>query len=250
MLIERFTIGIGLLCVILALISGCRSGSNAPVSSIGEQNRSSSGYHVVSKGETLYSISFVYGIDYREIAAANKIQFPYTIFVNQRLRIEDVRPPTSTKVVVKQPSKKAPASGATEQGNRNQRSNVEWQWPLRGEVISQFSLSGEVNKGIDIRGKLGGSVNSAADGVVVYAGGGLRGYGKLVIVKHNDHFLSAYGNNREILVKEGDQVKSGQAVAEVGSSGKNVEMLHFQIRRDGKPEDPLIYLPKEPFVTL
>jgi len=100
-----------------------------------------------------------------------------------------------------------------------------------------------VNKGVDIRGKLGESVTSAAAGTVVYAGGGLRGYGKLVIVKHDNHFLSAYGHNRTILVKEGDKVKGGQVVAEIGSSGPNQEMLHFEIRKDGKPEDPLNYLP-------
>ena len=108
-----------------------------------------------------------------------------------------------------------------------------------------FSTTGKVNKGIDIRGGLGESVAAAADGVVVYAGGGLRGYGKLVIVKHNDHFLSAYGHNRAILVKEGEKVKGGQVVAEIGSSGPGKEMLHFEIRRDGKPEDPLLYLPKK-----
>jgi lipoprotein NlpD len=110
-------------------------------------------------------------------------------------------------------------------------------------VILAFSTTGRVNKGVDIRGRLGESVAAAADGVVVYAGGGLRGYGKLVIVKHNDHFLSAYGHNRAILVKEGEKVKGGQVVAEIGSSGLNQEMLHFEIRRDGKPEDPLLYLP-------
>ena len=104
-------------------------------------------------------------------------------------------------------------------------------------------MTGKVNKGVDIQGELGESVHNAADGVVVYAGGGLRGYGKLVIVKHNDRFLSAYGHNRAILVKEGEKVKGGQIVAEIGSSESNLEMLHFEIRKDGKPEDPLIYLP-------
>ena len=111
-------------------------------------------------------------------------------------------------------------------------------------MVNSFSLNGRINKGIDIRGKLGDKVRAAADGVVVYAGGGLRGYGKLVIVKHSDSFLSAYGHNRKIQVKEGDRVKGGQVVGEVGPSSSKQEMLHFEIRRNGKPENPLLYLPR------
>jgi lipoprotein NlpD len=129
---------------------------------------------------------------------------------------------------------------------RSQASNLRWRWPVAGQVVNAFSLTGKVNKGVDIRGKLGESVFAAADGIVVYAGGGLRGYGKLVIVKHNDKFLSAYGHNRAILVKEGEKVKGGQVVAEIGSSRSNQKMLHFEIRRNGKPEDPLLYLPGRP----
>ena len=113
-----------------------------------------------------------------------------------------------------------------------------------GEIVAGFALSGKVNKGVDLRGKLGESVLSAGDGVVVYAGGGLRGYSKLVIVKHSDRYLSAYGNNGAIYVKEGDKVMAGEKIAVIGSSGSKIETLHFEIRRNGKPENPLTYLPK------
>ena len=106
-----------------------------------------------------------------------------------------------------------------------------------------FSLKKNINKGIDIKGKAGQRVSAAADGMVVYAGGNLRGYGKLVIIKHNESFLSAYGNNQEILVREGEQVKGGQMVAKVGTTAGKVEMLHFEVRLNGRPEDPLKYLP-------
>mgnify|MGYP002527193347 FL=1 len=107
-----------------------------------------------------------------------------------------------------------------------------------------FRSTNPVNKGIDIAGKRGQIVVAAADGVVVYAGGNLRGYGKLVIIKHNDNFLSAYGNNETMLVKEGDKVKAGKSITRVGSSAASTEMLHFEIRRDGKPENPARYLPR------
>jgi lipoprotein NlpD len=101
-----------------------------------------------------------------------------------------------------------------------------------------------VNKGIDIQSKSGTAVHAAAPGKVVYAGGNLRGYGKLVIIKHDEHFLSAYGNNRKLKVAEDDQVVQGQIISEVGMTAADIEMLHFEIRRDGKPEDPGKHLPK------
>ena len=233
---------VGLSLLILS-ISGCMTrGVYVPVSSAGVSSEGKGKVHIVTKGETLYSIAFRYGLDYRHVAVANGIKPPYTIYVNQKINLtrghsENLRAPQKS---VKKKSRK---SRRISQSQKSQPSNIKWHWPLDGEVINGFDLTGNVNKGVDIRGRLGESVNSAADGVVVYAGGGLRGYGKLVIVKHNDRFLSAYGHNRAILVKEGDKVKGGQVVAEIGSSGADQEILHFEIRRDGKPEDPMIYLP-------
>ena len=117
-----------------------------------------------------------------------------------------------------------------------------WQWPARGEVVTSFSRSG--GKGIDIAGSFGQAIVAASDGEVVYSGSGLIGYGQLIIVKHNKRYLSAYAHNNKILVKEGDTVKGGQRIAEMGRSGSNRALLHFEIRRDGKPIDPVRYLPK------
>ena len=116
---------------------------------------------------------------------------------------------------------------------------MSWQWPIEGEVTSKFSLSGKVNKGIDVRATAGNAVRAAADGSVVYAGGNLRGYGKLVIVKHDATFLSAYGNNEALTVKEGDTVTKGQEIGRLGGD----QVLHFEIRRGGRPEDPEQHLP-------
>jgi len=124
------------------------------------------------------------------------------------------------------------------------RSASGWSWPANGAVIGLFSSNNSLNKGIDIAGELGQPVFAASDGAVVYAGSGLRGYGELVIIKHNDTYVSAYGHNRRLLVREGQQVKAGQTIAEMGSTGTDRVKLHFEIRRQGKPVDPQQYLPK------
>lgn len=121
---------------------------------------------------------------------------------------------------------------------------MSWNWPASGPVIERFSITGTVNKGIDLAGRKGEPVLATADGKVVYSGTGLVGYGNLVIIKHNDVYLSAYGHNSRLLVNEGQWVKAGQKIAEIGSTGTNRDKLHFEIRRHGKPVDPLQYLPK------
>jgi lipoprotein NlpD len=120
-----------------------------------------------------------------------------------------------------------------------------WKWPAQGKLIRGYSTTGTVHRGIDLKGKLGEPVYAANSGVVVYAGSGLKGYGNLVIVKHNEYYLSAYGHNSELLVSEGDKVKSGQQIAKIGDTGTNELKLHFEIRRDGKPVDPTRLLPKQ-----
>ena len=121
-------------------------------------------------------------------------------------------------------------------------SGVSWSWPVDGTVIGRFN-SGDAIPGIEIAGHAGDPVRAAADGVVVYSGNGLVGYGELVIIKHNDSFLSAYGHNRKRLVKEGERVTAGQRIAEMGSTGATRNELEFQIRKNGNPVDPLTYLP-------
>lgn len=206
----------------------------------------SSGNYVVRKGDTLYSIAFRYGLDFKSLARVNRIGPPYTIYANQVLRLrgsasasteKDRGPSTSSKKPAR--TIKSPPVPDTPKGPV-----VGWRWPLKGGVIEKFGAGNPPNKGIDISAERGSRVVATADGVVVYAGGNLRGYGKLVIIKHNENFLSAYGNNEKLLVSEGDSVKAGKAIARVGRSAANVDMLHFEVRRNGKPVNPLVYLPK------
>ncbi|MBM94717.1 MAG: peptigoglycan-binding protein LysM [Oceanospirillaceae bacterium] len=120
----------------------------------------------------------------------------------------------------------------------------QWNWPASGKIVAKFSSAEPVNKGIDIAGKAGDPIAAAASGTVVYAGQGLRGYGNLVIVKHDDVYLSAYAHAQKILVKENQSIKAGQSIAEIGSTGTDSVKLHFEIRKNGKPVDPLYFLPK------
>jgi lipoprotein NlpD len=122
-------------------------------------------------------------------------------------------------------------------------SNWRWQWPTTGRVVKRFN-STSLFKGVDIQSHPGAPVVVAAPGVVVYSGSGLRGYGKLIIVKHSDVFLSAYAHNRKIFVREGQELKGGQKISEVGGDPSDKKRLYFEIRKDGKPVDPLRYLPK------
>lgn len=140
--------------------------------------------------------------------------------------------------VVPAPAPAAGTSAAASSGDEG----VDWIWPAKGKLVTGFSDTANL-KGIDIAGTAGQPVIASASGRVVYAGSGLRGYGKLVIIKHNNTFLSAYAHNREILVKEGQQVKRGEKIAEMGSTDTDQVKLHFEIRRLGKPMDPLKYLP-------
>lgn len=232
----------GLVLLLLVIfITGCAG--LPPIYNTG----GASGTYVVRKGDTLYSVAFRYGLDYKSLAKINGIRPPYTIFVDQAIRLrgsarlpEKDSGPVATKSTSRPSQKSAKTSRAPSASGAPVAS---WRWPLKGEVISRFSLVQPVNKGIDIAGDKGDAVTAAADGVVVYAGGNLRGYGQLVIVKHNDNFLSAYGNNERLLVKEGAKVKAGKSIARVGKTAADVEMLHFEVRRDGKPVDPLKYLP-------
>ena len=148
--------------------------------------------------------------------------------------------PTSNKTVTKPIAKSHPKPTST-----RYVAAVRWQWPAHGKVIKTYSNKGNAsNKGIDIAGKRGQSVNAAAAGKVVYCGNGLRGYGRLVIIKHNTAYLSAYAHNDKLLVKEGQMVKAGQKIAQMGSSDARRVQLHFEIRKQGKPVNPLRYLPK------
>jgi len=120
---------------------------------------------------------------------------------------------------------------------------VHWRWPAKGALLDRFAAGDATKQGIDIAGNAGEPVVAASDGVVVYSGSGLVGYGELIIIKHSDEWLSAYGHNRKRLVQEGQRVKGGQPIAEMGSTGAPRDELHFEIRRNGRPVDPMQYLP-------
>jgi Membrane proteins related to metalloendopeptidases len=154
----------------------------------------------------------------------------------------DARPPSASAIAAA-PSTNAPGPAATPpSAATGDGDELAWAWPAKGKIVAGFSETSNL-KGIDIAGTAGEAVRASAPGRVVYAGSGLRGYGKLIIIKHNATFLSAYAHNREILVKEGQQVTRGQKIAEMGNSDADQVKLHFEIRRHGKPVDPAKYLP-------
>ena len=212
----------------------------------------------VLRGDTLFSIAFRYGLDYRRLAAANGIAPPYTIYSGQLLRLAEADPPAArgparaagvspprrdSGVVSARSSAPAPAAvspGASPTAADNPPVTG-WRWPAAGALQRRFD--GARHKGIDIGGKRGADVRASADGRVVYAGSGIAGYGLLLIVRHNDEYLSAYGHNDAVLVEEGDRVAGGQPIARMGSSGTDAVKLHFELRRNGRPIDPVRLLP-------
>jgi lipoprotein NlpD len=242
--------------IAFVFLAGC--GQNwAPVDDINRANEKLSGIHIVQTGETLYAIGWRYNRDFKELAAANNIEPPYVIYAGQEISLKPATvqaaapissttvsttaatTPQESKPVVQQQQAVVAPKPASPQPMVMKSGNVQhWQWPVKGSVIANFAQI----KGIDIAGVEGQEIQAAADGQVVYAGSGLRGYGQLLIIKHNEQYLSAYAHNSQLIVKEGDWVKIGQAIAKMGSSGTNRVKLHFEIRKDGKPVDPLKYL--------
>lgn len=215
---------------------------------------------VVKRGDTLYAIAKANGVQMRDLAGWNGIPAPYTIYPGQRLKlypggaVASARPaPPSgstvrgSKAATTTTASKPVASTATKPAAppvAPVASNLKWRWPADGQLISRFVAGEPTKQGIGIAGSSGAAVRAAGDGVVVYSGSGLVGYGELVIIKHNDEWLSAYGHNRKRMVNEGQLVKVGQQIAEMGRSGAPRDMLHFEVRYNGKPVDPLQYLPK------
>jgi len=221
------------------------------------------GLYRVRRGDSLHVIAFRYGLDWRDIAAWNGIRSPYTIFPDQVLRLKPSprtasRPAATNQTMGKvgatsQPSGKtgataarpaAPPPAPNGQGAAAQPSGS-WVWPVQGRLLRTFKPGDPARNGLDIAGREGQAIRAAAPGDVVYSGNGLIGYGELVIVKHSEQVLSAYGHNRKRLVSEGDRVEQGQQIAELGRNGRNEQILHFEIRVSGKPVDPLNYLPKQ-----
>jgi lipoprotein NlpD len=227
---------------------------------------------LVGKGDTVYRIATTHGVSPLDLAVWNRIPPPYTIYPGQRLRLtapgarradparNDVArndPPrvagTPPKPPATRPSAgtppattppKPPTQPPTQPPVPPPDAAFDWRWPADGAIVGRFAAGDPTRQGVDIAGKSGSPVRASADGVVVYSGAGLVGYGELIIVKHNEQWLSAYGHNRARLVNEGQRVKAGDQIAEMGRSGAARDMLHFEIRYSGKPQDPLLALPK------
>jgi lipoprotein NlpD len=308
------------LSLVVLLVGGCASTGPAPVEDLSLGNQRSTtratprlaqeaDRYRVERGDTLYSIAFRHGVDYRELAQWNGIDAPYTIYVGQELRLANAPratsaqattprastsvahapssappatrpaspstpmptpfepvaagsastpthasapttvasavpapPPMAAQAPPKAPIASPPAAPPAREPVAN--GEIAWRWPADGRIVAGYVAGDQTRQGIDIAGKAGDPVRAAADGTVVYSGNGLIGYGELIIIKHSPAFLSAYGHNRKRLVKEGDRVKSGQLVAEMGSSSASRDSLHFEIRRNGKPANPIDYLPR------
>ena len=310
-----------LLAGLAGFLSGCGAGAIAPVQSPAEPTiPGRAREHLVGREDTVYSIAWRFGVDYRVLAGANSIREPFTIYPGQRLLIPepgDVLPPdpepgpapaapavqapgtgpapaaqgpavqgptvqsdvsvqgidapsapvvtplppsppepmpsttpqpatpppgeAAAEAAPPPPPKPPPKPGALPPLAARTVAGVSWMQPTQGKTIGSFGRGG--NKGLDIAGRFEQPVRAAARGQVVYAGSGLVGYGKLVIVKHNARLLSAYAHNERLYVGEGDEVAGGQHIADMGRSGKGRAMLHFEIRRDGKPVDPVRFLP-------
>lgn len=235
-------------------LAGCGANFGVPVREGGTRTGDKSTLvHIVQKGDTLYSIAWDSGLDYRALARWNNISRPYVIHPGQRLRLRPgpgYDPPATAGATARKPAPSASSHSSTTARRQPEPVALEsgpprngWGWPTRGSVISGFS-PGKANPGIDIAGEAGQAVRAAADGRVVYSGDGLRGYGQLIIVKHNETYLSAYAHNRKLLVSEGERVRRGQQIAEMGSTGTDRVKLHFEIRKQGSAVNPLHYLPK------
>lgn len=234
----RLSLNLVLILALTCFITTCtREGAKAPVVEFSMTDPiPKSGSYQVRPNDTLYSIAWDYGLDYRALANINHISRPYHIQVGQIIYLKHSKNiPATTHVSVAKvtpiyegPIEKEPSKAVSY-----------WRWPARGSLLGSYSAT---NKGINIGGHKGESVLASAPGKVVYSGNGLRAYGNLIIIKHNSEFLSAYAHNKNILVKEGQWVSAGQKIAEMGDTGSRRVMLHFEIRRGGRPVNPLGYL--------
>jgi lipoprotein NlpD len=235
------------------------------------------GYYRVRRGDSLYTIAFGAGLDWRDLAEWNGIRAPHTIYPDQELRMTPPPAGSASQVVIR-PAKSPAATVSTDQKPASPEPSQtptpsaavaepkptatpsapqspavsaaatedpgSWRWPTEGRLLSTFQANDPSRNGIEIGGKEGQPIVAAAAGEVVYSGNGLIGYGELIIVKHSDRMLSAYAHNRKRLVAEGQKVASGEQLAEMGRDDRNQAMLHFEIRVNGTPQNPMKFLPR------
>lgn len=240
-------------------LNGCATDHPAPVYGWNWSGSAPKGYYRVREGDSLSVVAERVGVSVSKLAAWNGLNPPYAIFSGTLLRMSPPgkairRSATKPPAAASRSSQAAPgrvqsgprdsaARGGKGQGSLRTASGIPWEWPLHGPVKQRFKEGDPGRQGIRIGGRSGDPVKASADGRVVYSGGGLKGYGNLIIIKHNDKYLTAYGFNRRLLVSEGDSVRRGQAVAEVGLGAEGTHLLHFEVRRDGTAVDPVLYLP-------
>ena len=240
--------------VSLALNVGCSTTPRAKPATVVDRSGGATeptppGYYRVKRGDTLARIALDNGQSPRDVAQWNNMSNPNQIEIGDLIL---VKPPAGSKSAAK-PAPKTPSNTDTPKTDAPKvdaskaeptkevvaEPGIRLSWPAKGKVTDDFN---EKTKGIDIAGKLGEPVTAASDGKVVYAGNSLRGYGNLVIIKHDNTYLTAYAHNRTLLVKEGDSVKKGQRIAEMGDTDANSVKLHFELRVNGKPVNPTPYL--------
>ena len=266
-----------------AFLSGCTVPRPAPVesravkpqekptgffSNSDRRKEEKNGFYIVQEGDTLFGIALAFGQNWRDIASWNSLSDPDKISVGQKLRVKPlsenlagaVTIPLDTQkgkkveemttgksvtknneLALKDPLPAVTPDSVNGRENPNLISNLSWIWPANGQIIEQFSESN--SKGISIAGVSGEAVYASETGKVVYSGNGLRGYGNLVILKHNEDFITAYAHNQEILVKEGESVNKGQKIAKMGMTDADRPKLLFELRKGGKPIDPMNFLP-------
>jgi lipoprotein NlpD len=277
------------LCATVMLLAACGP-SWSPVENDagtrGSYKTTPDGYYRVRRGDSLYTIAFKLGLDWRDLSEWNGIRAPYTIYPDQELRLS-APPSRSSAGVVTRPARTpaatvstdqpktavapqesavqppatpvgesmAPAADAAEPARESPPARAAsagslsdptaWLWPTEGRLLSSFKANDPSRNGIEIGGSEGQPIVASAAGQVVYSGSGLIGYGELIIVKHSDRMLSAYAHNRRRLVSEGQQVAAGDKLAEMGRDDRNRAMLHFEIRVNGTPQDPMKYLSRK-----
>jgi len=267
-----------ILMLLSVLITSCANDRRpAPVRNLSIEPESrkiwKAGTYQVRKSDTLYSISFRFGIDFQQLALINKIKRPYTIYPGQelilRFKKSNSASSKSSTIASKKPNPKVKSTSnknrnVAQQQNTKSTKQVEnskskgiqqnskfngkkkvtaWHWPVKNKNWKKGSFGKDIQQGIKISGQIGEAIKASANGRVVYSGSGLVGYGNLIILKHSQSFLSAYAHNAKLLVRENDVVKAGQKIATMGKNDTGQTELHFEIRYQGRPVNPLKYLP-------
>lgn len=261
---SRFTVA----ALLPLWLAACSSQPVIPVKDLSTQRQSVEIVRIINPGDTLYSIAWGAGLDYRQLAQWNALDAPYILTPGRKLYLVDtglrLRParqsrkttgktgskpsvPSAKAVTAKSKSTKPGPGRSTTTSAAKKKSTPaptrgNWSWPVAGKTLRSFAPAKGL-QGIDIAVPPGSAVKASANGRVVYAGSGLRGYGQLLIIKHSDAYLSAYGHNRKLLVEEGDAILKGQTIAESGTAPGLGNLLHFEIRKNGKPVNPGHYLP-------